>query len=267
VIFRGYIDESYGGDRNIFALSCILAVGKDWQEMERVWKLHLRARNKELVNAGRPPISRYHASDCSARKGEFEGWSYAERDAFVIGLFGIFKRIRTFTVVFDVQLKELCEVFPEYSKDPLEAAYYWLTKAIMLTLSRDFRRLNRNHRKIDITLFHDRTGSDGKYDPTILQAFNEMLNDPTYKGEEMFSTIAPLPWERCILLQPADLVAFENFKQAEARLAARESRTSYKALLNMENFGIHSYMTDKPALIKLRDIVERARSTANEGTV
>ena len=49
VIFRGYMDESYGADQNIFAWSCLIATGSDWFEMERQWKLHLRAKNKALV--------------------------------------------------------------------------------------------------------------------------------------------------------------------------------------------------------------------------
>jgi hypothetical protein len=131
VIFRGYIDESYGTDRNVFALSCLLAEGKGWHKFERKWKLHIAAKNRFLAKNKRRLISRYHASDCSGRREEFEGWTRDERDAFVIGLFGIFKQVPTFTVVFDVQLKELCEIFPEYSSDPLEAAYYWLTRNLL----------------------------------------------------------------------------------------------------------------------------------------
>jgi hypothetical protein len=93
-----------------------------------------------------------------------------------------------------------------------------------------------------------------------MTAFNSLINDPTYAGKDMFSTIAPLGWKDCILLQPADLVAFENFKQAEGRLEERESRKSYKALVDMHNFGIHSKTLNKESLLKLREIVDAARA-------
>lgn len=258
MIFKGYIDESYGSDRNIFALSCIVATGKQWSEIERKWKLHLAGKNKILAKAGRATITRYHASDCSGRHGEYEGWSHAERDAFVKGLFLIFKQVPTFTWVFDVQLKELCECFPEYAEDPLNAAYFWLTKFLMLSISRDFRNFNRSNRMLKITLFHDRTAGNCDYDATILRSFNSLINDPTFVGREMFSTIGPLSWKDCIPLQPADLLAFEGFKQAEAKLAERESRKSFKALLNMDNFGIHSKTLNKSANSRLREMIEAA---------
>jgi len=87
-------------------------------------------------------------------------------------------------VVFDVQMKELCEIFPEYSEDPLEACYHWLTRFLILTISSDFRRFNPASKPLTITLFHDRTGGNGDYDPIILRAFNSLLNDQTFSGKK-----------------------------------------------------------------------------------
>lgn len=260
MIFRGYIDESCDGKQDVFALSCILTRGKNWDEFVRKWKLHLAARNRLLAKAGRPPISRYHASDCSSRQREFRGWNHDERDSFVRGLFEVFKQVSTFTVVYDVQLSELCEVFPEYSADRLEAAYYWLTRFLMLTISNDIRRYNKFGGHVEISLIHDRTGGNGKYDPTIRRAFDQMVNDQTFHGREMFTTIAPMSWEKCIPLQPADLVAFETLKQAQARLEYRTSRRSFKALLDMGNFGIHSKTFNKSALTEFKKLLDGVRA-------
>lgn len=260
LIFRGYIDESCDAKQDVFSFACVLTRGKDWDEIERKWKLHLAARNRILASEGRPPISRYHASDCSARKKEFQGWTHDERDSFVRGLFLVLKQVTTFTVVYDTQLSELCEVFPEYRADRLEAAYYWFTRFLMLTISSDFRRFNKRGGPISISLIHDRTGGNGSYDPTILRAFNTMVNDETFKGREMFTTVAPMPWEKCVALQPADLVAFETFKQAQARLEARQSRKSFDALLNLGSFGIHSKTLNKEALTRFKELLDGARA-------
>lgn len=259
MVFRGYIDESYNAqDQNLFALSCLTANGKGWSEMERAWRLNLTAVNKKLKKNGRPLIHRYHASDCSGRHGEFEEWTLAERDDFVLGLFGIFKRIPVHVVAYVMELDDLCEVFPEWAKDRLETAYAILPKFIMNTIGDDYRNMAHGA-PAKITLFHDRTGGDGKYDPTILRSFNNQITDLNFPYKDYFTTIAPLSWEHCIALQPADLVAFECFKEAEAKLEARKSRRSFEALLNMDEFGIHIKSFTKDALHKFREHIERVK--------
>jgi hypothetical protein len=261
VVFRGFIDESYNAqDQNLFAMSCLTANGKDWYEMERAWKLQLKAVNNKLKKEGRPLISRYHASDCSGRRGEFEGWTHEERDSFVLGLFGIFKRTPVHVVAYVMELDDLCEVFPEWAKDRLETAYAVLPKLIMNTIGDDYRNMARG-RPFKITLFHDRTGGDGTYDPTILRSFNSQMLDLNFPYKEHFNTITAWGWEDCIALQPADLVAFECFKEAQAKLEARKSRRSFEALLNMDAFGIHVKLFTREALQKFREHIERVKKT------
>ncbi len=256
--FSGYIDESYEHGQNIFALSCILAKDSDWFEFKRKWKRHLTAKNRELEKSGRPTISRYHASDCSSRHGEFEGWTRDERDSFVRSLFLTFKQVPTFTVAFDVQLDELCEIFPEWSSDRLEAGYELLTTFLILVIGRDFEQFRRQgtNKVVKINLFHDRTGGKGSYDPAIERAFKRLMNDTTFAHREKFTSISPRSWLDCVALQPADLVAFECLKEAQARLATRGSRKSILALLDMSNFGIHSKTFNKDALKKFREMID-----------
>jgi hypothetical protein len=255
VICKGYIDESYGANQNVFSISCLVAKGTDWLEMERKWNLRLQTKNKELARAARPLISRYHASDCSGRRREFDGWSRDERDCFVLKLFELFKEFPSHTVVFDTQLDDLCDIFPEWRTDRLEAAYFLLTGFMMHQVALDFVKRAKDV-PAKITLFHDRTGGDGKYDPTILRSFNQQVNDPAFEHRRYFTTITPLQWKHSVALQPADLVAFECFKEAEARSAARTSRRSYTSLIKMGSFGIHSMTLGRKAIVALRARME-----------
>jgi hypothetical protein len=249
------MDESYDKHQKLFALSCLIASGKDWLEMERKWKLHLAAKNKQLKKEGRKLISRYHATDCSGRHNEFSGWTHDERDTFVKGLFGIFKRTPVHAVGLEVDLDDLCEVFPEFSGDRLKAAYRVLTKCVFQTIGEDCHNLGGG-RRAEVTLFHDRT-PNGKYDTTILESFNRMVLDSDFPYKSYFTTITPLSWENCIALQPADLVAFEVFKAAECRAEARTQRKSFDALLDLEAFGIHTRSISKDAMRQLRKELER----------
>ena len=252
------MDESYDNGQNVFAFSCLMARGKDWDDMERRWKLHIAAKNKSLIRQARKPISRYHASDCSGRRNEFEGWDRDERDAFVLKLFGAMKLFPSHTVAIEMQLDDLCEVFPEWSGDRLKAAYHLLTRFVMHHIATDIQRMAPG-KYAKVTLFHDRTGGNGKYDPTIRQAFNLMMESKGFEGKNYFTTIEPLPWTDSIALQPADLVAFECFKQAEAQLKARKTRRSFTALLDMASFGIHSMGFRKDQMIDYRKKLEEAK--------
>ena len=252
VLLRGYIDESYGKAQNVFTFSCLMARGEDWDDIEQRWKREIDVKNKVLATVARPPISRYHASDCSGCRGEFSGWSRDERDDFVKKLFESFKLLPSHTVAIEMQLDELCEVFPEWASDRLKAAYHVLTQFVMNYIAKDLRN-NAPGGYAKVTLFHDRTGSDGKYDSTILNAFNQMLSDGYgFDGKEYFTSITSFAWKDCTALQPADLVAYECFKQAEARLESRKERKSFTKLLNMSAFGIHSMTFTKEQMIEWR---------------
>ncbi len=257
---RGFIDESFHPDQGLFALSCVMARPSDWLEIVRKWKVHLEAKNKALRKAGRPQIMRYHATDCSGCKREFKGWSLDERDEFVRGLFSIIGSKGLHTDVFDISLNEVCEVFPEWSEDPLKAGYRLLTKFLLYLTGQDFRHFFGDGHA-ELKLFHDLTGGNGKYDPTILRAFEEEMAKPDFAYRRNFTTIESVTWQTHVELQLADLVAFECFKQAQAREEARKSRKSFEALLDMEAFGIHSKTFQKEALVLTR------RKMVEEGCV
>jgi hypothetical protein len=255
VLFRGYMDESHDKENRLFALSCLIATGKDWYEMERAWKLQLAAKNKELKRAGRKLLTRYHASECSTLHGEYEGWDVAEQIEFVKGFFNIFKRTRgVHAVGYVVDLDDLCEVFPEWAKDRLETAYAILPKFVMYTIGDDFHNMAPTA-PYKVTLFHDRTSG---YDATILRAFESVKNES--KHAEHFTTIAALGWDDCIALQPADLVAFEVFKEAQGKEAARQRRKSFSALLALDEFGIHTKAFTKDVLLQLRQKLEEDKA-------
>lgn len=264
MVCKGYIDESFDSTQNLFALSCLIGKGKAWMELERKWKLCVAAKNKQLAKAKRPTISRYHASDCSGCRGEFKGWNRDERDDFVLELFRLLENFGSHTVVFDIQLDDLCTVFPEWKSDRLEAAYYLLTSYLMHQIATDFKKQSKGE-FVKITLFHDWTGGNGKYNPTIKRSFAQQKNDPTFEGREYFTTIQPLQWQDCVALQPADLVAFECFKEATARIEARKSRRAYKALIDMHAFGIHSKSFNLKFIRALRERMEEQQKMGLAG--
>jgi hypothetical protein len=248
MMLRGYIDESIDKRQNIFTLACLMSTGKEWMELERAWKIYLAGWNKRLKKLGRPPLTRYHASDCRNLKREFVGWSTDEQRELTRGLLDILKRsARTNTIAYDTNLADVCEVFAEANKDRLQAAYSILTKLLISSIGHDQGALDPTGK---ITLFHDHCD----YDNTILQSFKQMTEDPAFAHRQYFTSISSLSWEDCIALQPADLVAYEVFKETERRLTKPERGTSKAllAMLDLPAFGIRSRTLDRKTLFEIK---------------
>jgi len=146
----------------------------------------------------------------------------------------------------------MCEVFPEASRDRLRAAYSILTKFLISSIGHDQGALDPTGK---ITLFHDRCD----YDAVILQSFNQLVRDPAFPYRAYFKSIAPLSWEDSIALQPADLVAYEVFKETERRLTKPEKQTSKAllGLLDLPAFGIRSRTLDRDTLFEIKATLYR----------
>ncbi len=125
MVFQGYIDES--GDAKIFTLSCLLSKPSEWMWFESAWKKCLRATNRSLKSKGRPIISRYHAADCSSRKGEFRDWTTEEQVALTMSLLSIFARHFTYVVSYSISLEDFKREFPD-SADAIADCYLVLLK-------------------------------------------------------------------------------------------------------------------------------------------
>jgi hypothetical protein len=62
-----------------------------------------------------------------------------------------------------------------------------------------------------IALVHDRSD----HDAILLEAFNHLKSDEALPNRERFTTITSMGWEDCVPLQPADMIAYSNFKTVE----------------------------------------------------
>jgi hypothetical protein len=257
MIFRGYFDESY--DKDIFTLCCSLSDPVGWGEIERGWKNCLRAKNKSLRNQGRPGLSRYHASHANARDHEFEGWGKEERDELAIQLLATLSRGRAWltTVSWSLPLREVIGKL-NIEDDPLPFCYSESLKFIMLEMVaqlNDAKTKLKQVKPLKYVLFHERCS----YDEDYLRGFNRMMNDPTFSGKELFSTIAPLGWEDCIALQPADVIAYEAFKDALRMFNNKNRRPSLECLLQSRKFGGRAKQMKPENVEEWRDILQNPK--------
>jgi hypothetical protein len=253
MILRGYIDESFNS--KMFTLSCLLATPYEWNWIESRWKGALRKKNKELKKAGRPQISRYHATDCANLKREFADWDIPEQIEFTKELIGILKSRECAVIAYSVPLDDYATVFPDHAANNmlLSQANGTLMKFLM---SQIVHESGGPGKKLSIALFHDRS-SEGAH---IAGAVNQMLVDPTFEGKAYFSSVTSMGWENCIPLQVADFLAYETFKDSLLVRDGKPRRKSLEALLGgSSKFGGRSKMFDVAALEILREAMQKTK--------
>jgi hypothetical protein len=259
VVLRGYIDESYDGADVpcMFNLTCTMAQGSEWSWIELAWQRCLDEKNAALRAQGRRPISRYHSVDINNFREEFADWNGPERQAFCEKLLKVFSR---HTLRYEgclINAQELIEEWPEAKADPKAYAYEILLGFLMIRIGKSMSRLPNSK----ITIFHDR----GPYDGTFLYAFNALMGDPTFQYKHSFTTIAPMGWEDCVALQPADLIAYENFKEGyrlQPNGPPRKRRKILDEIRSLESFSQRLSLVTRENIRELRDL--RMRRTKSD---
>lgn len=248
-MLKGFMDESKDRTGDLFTLSCLISHGDIWSALESEWIACLDDKNKELKKAGRKTLSRFHASDCSTRNGEFRGWSTPEQIEFTKALLAIVNRHSFNVHSYGLHLGELVEEIPEVAPNREGFAYVIILSFILLDIADT--TLAKNSGEL-LRLFHDHCD----YDAPLVEAFNHMIEDPDMKHRHKFISLAPERWQYCIPLQPADLIAYENLKDLERVYEERDRRKSLKSLLADGHLGGDAVRFHRPSLKVIRKIFD-----------
>jgi hypothetical protein len=235
LMFIGYIDDSGSTESHLVTLSCLVGYAPTWQKVEQAWLDCLDKKNTQLKRAGRTEMRRYHAADCSQYYGDFKDWKPDEQREFTSCLIKVFQDYPLAVSSYTLNLKDLIAEFPEAKDDSYGATA--LAQIILFTHIVVFiaDKVLSDPRYVDdqITLIHDRSD----YNAVLAEAFKHLKNDESFIHRDRFTTISPMGWETCVPLQPADLIAYENFKIVEREAAGVKRRKSMELILNLDSFA------------------------------
>jgi Protein of unknown function (DUF3800) len=229
-LFTGYIDDSGNLQDNIFTLSCITGHPSYFNWFRVKWEYVLEVKNRQLKLEGRTQVSRFHAYDVNERKGDFKGWGEDERLEFMLSLLDVF-RFHNF-VIFSctVNLNDLVAEFPQAKNESMAFAHAITLFRIMELLSEKvLSRWNQDY----LQIVHDR----GSYDKVLRNAFDLAKKESTIIHGNRFATIESKGWEEEPLLQPADFIAYENYKLAMSTQRGSKIRPCFQAILDLVSFG------------------------------
>lgn len=251
-VLRGFIDESHDGSAvpKLFTLACLVSDDSMWPWFEMAWVKVLEEKNEQLKKENRTLLTRYHAADCSSLRGEFTGWTVEEQKEFVIKLFHVFEKHPVHIHSYDMPLQLLVQEFPETKPNPVGFAYVVLLTMLMDQIGQKTLSL---YPKEVISLHHDHCG----YDAALAEAFGRIIDDPRFQWRNRFTSITPEYWQHCVPLQPADLIAYENFKEGtrcqESNL--RPKRKSFEVLFNLDSISGRASGFGLEAIRELKGII------------
>jgi len=240
----GYMDDSGSTESHLLTLSCLVGHGGMWWWIEQAWLNVLEKKNKELRAQGRKELSRYHAADCSFRYKEFEGWTVDEQIELTDQLIRKVFRHPMVIVSYTLDTKDLVAEFPEAKGKPHGLAHIFLLNHIVKYIAEKILT-DKRYLHDRIALIHDRS----EYGAVLLEAFNHLKNDETLMNRERFTTIAPMGWEDCVPLQPADMIAYSNFKTVER---GHKKRKDFALILDLDSIGGRGVFLKREAFREIR---------------
>jgi hypothetical protein len=256
-MLEAYIDESYNS--RTFCVGGWLAPVEKWSVIQKSWKQRVDFERSMSIKKGFRPISRYHASDCSSLKAEFDrskGWDEARQIRFSKKLLEIISKHKPIGIVMGGSVDDYLHHFvddntPKKWKDGL---YKFCICVVMDQIA---EVMSAYFPEEKVTVYYDR----GKFSGMADKAFRSMKDDPRNADvSKYFVTMAPMGWEDCIPLQPADLLAFEGLKRVDGSLNGDDAiRKSLQALLGKVDIAI-GHFTRKSFGKLIDDKIDRLMS-------
>jgi hypothetical protein len=216
-VIRIYIDESGTHDG-----SPVVAVGAYAGRLE-TWPAFIKDWNR-----AKDPIKVFHAADCAAFKGEFEGWEREARDALVARLLAVPAKYELYgiaTGINRIDLLEAVEREPDLVGTPelvsmLTASYGMSLIWVLLSLIQ--RTEAAGIRKEPLAIFHE----ENDFHAEAMKAFEFVKRRRTTHVGPMSITFVEK--KEHVPLQAADVLAYEANKRF--RDPSKPQRRSIAAL-------------------------------------
>lgn len=216
-----HADESY--DEKTFCIGGWLHSVDWWKVIEGKLGDRIAYENRRSAKTGLPPISRFHASDCSTRGKEFKGWPHNRSAQLYKKIVGIVCNAEPYGFAWSCSFSDIQKHFPTYTPKIQQRVLYLL--CMLKCLNEVCRVGTEEYPQERIAAIHD-WGFNG-----VAQiAFGSALRNSNAQGRLVAMT--PMHWQDCAALQSADLMAYEGAKIGfRARNNNPEIRKSFRRVL------------------------------------
>jgi hypothetical protein len=250
-----YLDESYNSAT--FAVGGFLAPAWRWRRIVSAWKARLDYESRKSAKKGYPPIKRYHATDCSNLKREFDekkGWSRSRQIRLTKRLCEIIEDGMPSGIVVGGRLGDVRNHFGPDEKAAKEAIYDLCLRMILVIVAKEIGD-RFSDAKVKVT--YDQSKDFGR---VAKSAYEMLVFDPGAQFlPNFFIGMEGGDSRTCIPLQPADFLVYEGMKQLDGiRRGNDEIRKSLVAVIGTEIPLFISQFTDQN-FHSIRHMVENKR--------
>jgi hypothetical protein len=165
-VLKTYLDESYND--KIMCVGGWMCSDQHWDYIEKSWSERITFENRISRLKGLKPLTRYHASNCNALKGEFEGWNRDRQVRFIKKLLQILERAKPAGVVCGARFSDYQKYFPGPSWEKRkEKNLYFVSMISCLLQTLDYAVKGYPEEKVMV--IYDRKD---KYHSVALEAFD-----------------------------------------------------------------------------------------------
>ena len=257
-IWQSFLDEGYN-DSTTFCIGSLFAPDYACAEMGESILARIATENTRLELGGYPPISRYHATDCSAFQKEFskkKGWDHGRQ-------IGLTKRIC------EILIEEganglvvgggYADIRPYLENQENEKAFlYNLCFRLLLFMKTTF--LNNNFPEDRVMVFYD---VSPQFVPIARAAHADfMADDATEHLRKYLIDCEPVTWRQKPEMQLADFVTFQGFRRIATSLDGSERvMKSLDALIGRMPITIERFQGQNFAdMIRMHDNQQAGRA-------
>ncbi len=206
IMSMGYFDDSgTHGSSEVVVWGGLMGTESQWLKFEREWK----ARLAEPL-PGKPPLRRFHMTECMARDGEFRGYSGPEKDAVIHDFRKIILDAGIYGYAAGVVLADWNEIVGSKSYGRFgDADFFCMNLCVMRAaqFARDFTEDRF------VSLVFDDRKEHAEANQHVLSIFQETYN--LHRENEDIVGVSFLPNVKFVPLQGADMIAWETYNHAK----------------------------------------------------
>lgn len=264
-MLTAYMDESF--NQRTMCVGGWLCHEQLWRRLENQWSKRVALENRRSARMGLPPISRYHASDLANLQGEYReknGWTIERQIQFAKKLIDIIGRFKPVAITCGLWFKDLISASPEWDRDHPQDKWEWaayrlcMMTCLKLVLDTIHRSPQLAGEKVAVVYEH------GKFNSAGQSAFDSTKDSPKFPNRDDLLTMAPMDWQNCALLQPADLIAYEGFKLVDRRPeSVREFRKSLQRIIGTR-LTVRAHLIRREGLVQMMENHIRANAEPSE---
>jgi hypothetical protein len=219
-VLSAYIDDSASNDGRVLCAGGWLCHDDDWEPIEDEWESRVEMERRNSVKKGFPPISRYHAADCSSLRGEFDrskGWDNERQRRFTKRLIETITSKRKHLIIGFALSASMDNFQIAYRNRKIAEKNVYRHLLLQFgVLVGEFMAAHCPDERVSI--FYDHVLSE----PARYAYLT--LKDDDCPYHDLYVTMAPLTWKDAIALQPADLLAYEGQKAAHLALSIDDDK-------------------------------------------